>query len=269
MVLVAGGEVPRYGAVAALGRVADLVDATVMSEAKGADLGFPNTHPRFVGRLGSSPWALDSADVVVLAGVELTEATLPLPDFGDAVVVQVSTDALALRRQHPGRVGILGDPRRLFEGVASRLEAQGGASRAPGVWVREMRARFGTTREALRTRLIDGAGGRVSTAGPADPRRPARRRLARRRRGRGEGAHPARGHTPDATVATPTHREQRGPAVATGPDTRVHTDDGPRSACRWASNGGLVVRSLGSVRISSLRRVSSRVLILQESWWRR
>ena len=126
-VIVVGTEVARYGAIAALERLSDLVDASVLGEIKGADLAFPNTNPRYVGKLTASSPALEGADVVVLLGAELTEGlAMPLPDFGDSLVVQVTVDPLALRRQYAGQVGILSHPGRLLDAVADRL-AEGGA----------------------------------------------------------------------------------------------------------------------------------------------
>ncbi|MFM9673700.1 hypothetical protein, partial [Streptomyces galilaeus] len=62
-VIVVGTEVARYGAIAALERLSDLVDASVLGEIKGADLAFPNTNPRYVGKLTASSPALEGADV--------------------------------------------------------------------------------------------------------------------------------------------------------------------------------------------------------------
>lgn len=168
-VIVVGTEVARYGAIAALERLSDLVDASVLGEIKGADLAFPNTNPRYVGKLTASSPALEGADVVVLLGAELTEGlAMPLPDFGDSLVVQVTVDPLALRRQYAGQVGILSHPGRLLDAVADRLAEGGAVPVSSGGRVRGLRERWEAGREALRSRLLGEADGAVSAAHIAD-----------------------------------------------------------------------------------------------------
>ncbi|MBO1806554.1 thiamine pyrophosphate-binding protein [Leucobacter ruminantium] len=123
-VIVAGGEVERYCGVPNLVRLAELTGVCVASEDKISDLGFPTTHGQFIGKLAMNRRTIAGADLVVLAGVELTESGLTDPiDFGGATTVTLTPDPLALNRQVRSDVAILGMPASTFGAVAELFEA--------------------------------------------------------------------------------------------------------------------------------------------------
>ncbi|WP_236787615.1 thiamine pyrophosphate-binding protein [Amycolatopsis sp. GM8] len=120
--LVAGSEVERYGAVGAAVALAETLGATVVSEDKIADLGFPTVHPQFAGKLSANRALVDESDLVLLLGVELTESGLTRPvGFGDATVVVLSPDPMMLTRQIRPDLAVLGTPRPTLEAVLREL----------------------------------------------------------------------------------------------------------------------------------------------------
>ncbi|MBB5159433.1 thiamine pyrophosphate-binding protein [Saccharopolyspora phatthalungensis] len=124
-ILVAGGEVVRYGAIDQLVALAEALGCPVLSEPYIADLGFPTTHPQYVGKLSANRDLVDKADVALLVGVELTESGLG-PAFGFAdgtVVVNTTTDANALRRQFRPDIGLVGHPHPTLARLAAALSA--------------------------------------------------------------------------------------------------------------------------------------------------
>ena len=123
-VIVAGGEVERYGAVPRLVEVAEATGASIASEDKISDLGFPTTHEQFIGKLSMNRETIAGADLVVLLGVELTESGLTAPiSFGEATTVVVSPDPLALTRQIRPDVAVLGMPGETLGALGERFAA--------------------------------------------------------------------------------------------------------------------------------------------------
>lgn len=123
--IVAGGEVERYGAVQSLVALAEATGACVASEDKISDLGFPTTHEQFIGKLSANRKAVAEADLVVLIGVELTESGLTAPiEFGDATTVVLTPDPIALTRQIRPDAAILGMPAETLDAVRERLEVK-------------------------------------------------------------------------------------------------------------------------------------------------
>ncbi|TAJ49098.1 MAG: thiamine pyrophosphate-binding protein [Herbiconiux sp.] len=122
LLLVVGSEVARYGAVDAAVALAETLGAPVTTEDKISDLGFPTTHPQFVGKLGMNRALISESDLVLLLGVELTESGLTAPvDFGDATVVVLSADPLLLTRQLRPEVAVLGLPEPTLAAITSAL----------------------------------------------------------------------------------------------------------------------------------------------------
>lgn len=125
-VLVAGSELARYGGVTAAVGLAEDLGATVLSEDKIADPGFPTTHPQFAGKLGMNRATVLEADLVLLLGVELTESGLTEPiEFGSATTVVLSPDPLLLTRQIRPDVAVLGMPGPTLEAVRVELDRAG------------------------------------------------------------------------------------------------------------------------------------------------
>ncbi|MGO4856179.1 thiamine pyrophosphate-binding protein [Arthrobacter sp. 2MCAF14] len=123
-VLVAGSELARYGAVDAAVLLAETLGATVLSEDKIADLGFPTVHPQFGGKLTANPDAIAGADLVLLLGVELTESGLTAPiDFRNAMTIVLSPDPLLLTRQIRPDIAVLGMPASTLYAVRQQLVA--------------------------------------------------------------------------------------------------------------------------------------------------
>jgi benzoylformate decarboxylase/acetolactate synthase-1/2/3 large subunit len=121
-VIVAGSEVARYGAVAATVALAEALGATVLTEDKIADLGFPTVHPQFAGKLSAHRSLVGRADLVLMIGVELTESGLTRPvEFGDATTVVLSPDPMLLTRQLRPDLAVLGTPRATLEAVLREL----------------------------------------------------------------------------------------------------------------------------------------------------
>ncbi len=168
--LVAGGEVARYGGVDALVAVAEATGAAVASEDKISDLGFPTTHPQFIGKLSADRDALASSDVVVLCGVELTESGLSAPiAFDGQQTAVITVDPAALTRQLRPGISVLGMPRPTLLGLAERLTrrplpAQTLQSRREAATaLHERRARRSTAIRGIRFDAEELAIGRIVT----------------------------------------------------------------------------------------------------------
>ncbi|WP_291048942.1 thiamine pyrophosphate-binding protein [Herbiconiux sp.] len=122
--IVAGSEPARYDGVDAVVALAETLGAAVVTEDKISDLGFPTTHPQFVGKLSMNRALVAESDLVLLLGVELTESGLTAPvDFGDATVVMLSVDPLLLTRQIRPAVAALGLPGPTLTAVTAALAA--------------------------------------------------------------------------------------------------------------------------------------------------
>lgn len=120
--VVAGSEVSRYGGFDALVELADATGVAVASEDKVSDLGFPTTHPQFVGKLGADRDLVRSSDAAILWGVELTESGLTEPvNFAGTTMAVVSADPLALTRQLRAAVAVLGAAGPTLEALAARF----------------------------------------------------------------------------------------------------------------------------------------------------
>ncbi|MGO2097144.1 MAG: thiamine pyrophosphate-dependent enzyme, partial [Candidatus Microbacterium stercoravium] len=121
--VVAGSEVGRYGGFDALVKLAEATGVAVASEDKVSDLGFPTTHPQFIGKLGANRDLLRSSDAAILWGVELTESGLTEPvDFvATTTTAVVSADPVALTRQLRADVAVLGAAGPTLDALAARF----------------------------------------------------------------------------------------------------------------------------------------------------
>ena len=133
--ILVGGGAEHAGAQAAVGRLAEALDAPVAGTwlRKSA---FPDTHGAFIGCLGFgalpvTETAFREADVVLALGARFAQFTtrrytLPSPD---CAVIQVDVDPEELGRVYPPVVAVLSDARHAAEGLADRVagsEERGG-----------------------------------------------------------------------------------------------------------------------------------------------
>ncbi len=154
--LVAGSETARYGGVDALVTLAETLGAPVATEDKISDLGFPTTHPQFVGRLSGNRALVAESDLVLLVGVELTESGLTEPiDFGDATVAVLSVDPLLLTRQLRPDIAVLGLPQPTLQAVTDALKARSGNGDGVPAARRDANAAAARARHEARAERID------------------------------------------------------------------------------------------------------------------
>ncbi|MBL0420723.1 thiamine pyrophosphate-binding protein [Ramlibacter sp. AW1] len=124
-VIVAGGDVAQYGAVDAMVRLAERLGAPVLAEPYVAYPGFPNTHPLYAGRCSGTHPLLREADVVLIAGAELTGGGgAPLLPPRTAKVVFLASDLLDLGKQVWADVGLVGHPRESLRELAEAVAAR-------------------------------------------------------------------------------------------------------------------------------------------------
>lgn len=135
--IVAGDEVGRADAQAALVAVAELLGAPVYSEPSSNTPGFPTDHALYQGALGRVQKAahatLAQADVIFAVGASVfTMATWaeldPLPP-GPALV-QLNADPWELGKNYVPTVALWGDPRATLEELATHLRPRADAERA-------------------------------------------------------------------------------------------------------------------------------------------
>ncbi len=136
-VIVAGDEVGRAGAEAALCEIAELVGAAVYSEPASTTFNFPTAHSCYQGMLAREPKAvraaLDGADVVFAVGAEVfaqasagDEDPMPL----DVALVQLNADAWQLGKNYRPEVAVWGDPAATLPELAAEVRARVDGERA-------------------------------------------------------------------------------------------------------------------------------------------
>lgn len=123
--ILAGGGVARAGAEEQLARVAEVLDAPVITTWNGKGT-LPDAHPLAAGALFGRPEAgrlLESADTVFALGTTLDPGPgspqLDLP----AQMIQIDADRAQLGRRYPVRLGIEADIREALTGILTALEA--------------------------------------------------------------------------------------------------------------------------------------------------
>lgn len=120
--IVAGGEVAQSGGVAALVALAERTGAAVFLEPYVAYMGFPNDHPQFLGKFSPGHPLVKDADVVLLAGAELTEGGGPAPyEPGSATVIGVASGIEDVAKQLRPDLTLLGRPASVLEDLLEQL----------------------------------------------------------------------------------------------------------------------------------------------------
>lgn len=125
-VIIAGGEVARHGAMAAIGELATVLDAPVLAESR-RDIeatAIGTDHLNFVGCHDHTSKLVQSADVIFLAGsptlIEMEPGRFPaFPE--SAALVHLTEDNLELGRRHVVTVGLHGNARLAVSALLDRV----------------------------------------------------------------------------------------------------------------------------------------------------
>ncbi len=135
--IVAGDDVARGGAGAALVELAEAAGAAVYHEGLRLHMPFPNRHPNHCGALGFEAAAIQRAlsdhDVVLLAGGPFFEEVWfdPIaPIAAGTRIAQIADSADLLARNFPVDVGVLGDLDATFSALVPALAERGGRALA-------------------------------------------------------------------------------------------------------------------------------------------
>ena len=151
-VILNGAGVVLAGGIGASMALAERLDAPVCCGYQHNDA-FPGSHPLFAGPLGyngskAAMQLIAQADVVLALGTRLNPFST-LPGYGidywpkGAAIIQVDINPDRIGLTKPVSVGIIGDAKKVAEGILSRLsEAAGSAGRA------ERKARIAQTKSA-------------------------------------------------------------------------------------------------------------------------
>jgi sulfoacetaldehyde acetyltransferase len=139
-VILNGAGVVLAGAIPASAALAERLDAPVCCGYQHNDA-FPGSHPLFAGPLGyngskAAMQLISKADVVLALGTRLNPFST-LPGYGldywpkDAAIIQVDINPDRIGLTKKVTVGIVGDARKVAEGILERLsDAAGDAGRA-------------------------------------------------------------------------------------------------------------------------------------------
>ncbi|AJE48457.1 thiamine pyrophosphate TPP-binding domain-containing protein [Celeribacter indicus] len=126
-VLLCGSEVGRLRTVEEMVALAEALGAPVISEQDPSFLGFPTSHPQYVGTPAANKALLQEADAALAIGYEFTEKG----DFGEkpilpssARLVTLSADPMLLAKQLWPDLALLGHPGPSLRRLAELLEAQ-------------------------------------------------------------------------------------------------------------------------------------------------
>lgn len=126
--LISGAELPRWGGLGELVKLADRLGATVSGDTSSSrsSMGFPTTHPRYLGALRRPIASEKPFDVVVLAGasrLSLARGGHPLIPTG-AKIIEFGLREDHLARSYPADLLIYADPgvtlEKINEGLAQR-----------------------------------------------------------------------------------------------------------------------------------------------------
>lgn len=126
-VLVLGAEVARADAVEQALALAHGIGATVLTEPYLSRLPYPTTDPQFAGSISDNASAIAAADLVIVAGCELTERFTRLDALAasNAKRIAISADAENLIKHEFGAdAALLGDLRLVLGSLAAVLERE-------------------------------------------------------------------------------------------------------------------------------------------------
>lgn len=144
-VLVAGAEVARHRASAALGALAERIGAPVLHEDRRTfqRSAFPTDHPHYAGMYSPTHRAVREADVLFFAGARVfTE--FEAPDGKDlppgALVLHSHVDGHEVGRLHGVDVGLVGDTALVLADLLAELPAPTEPSEPGDGWVGALRA---------------------------------------------------------------------------------------------------------------------------------
>ena len=130
--LVVGDHVARAGtdAVDAAVRLAEVTGARVHGEILACEVNFPTDHEQWVSFVGPGEDVasmLMDTDTLALVGCSTNTTLLrherPLVS-DDTTVVQASSDPHEVGKNHPADAAVLGDPGRVMDAIADRVEAR-------------------------------------------------------------------------------------------------------------------------------------------------
>ncbi|MFQ6547111.1 sulfoacetaldehyde acetyltransferase [Aestuariibius sp. 2305UL40-4] len=152
-VILNGAGVVLAGAIPATVKLAERLDAPVCVGYQHNDA-FPGTHPLFAGPLGyngskAAMQLISKADVVLALGTRLNPfSTLPgygidyWPKWAQVIQVDLNPDRIGLTK--PVAVGIVGDAKKVAEGILNRLPDYAGDSGRSGrkVLISETKSRW-------------------------------------------------------------------------------------------------------------------------------
>lgn len=160
-VLVLGGEIVQSGAGEEAIALARRIGATVMTEPYLSRLPFPTADPRFVGSISDNAEAIAEADVVLLAGCEMTERFVRTDPLGGSTATRIiiSSDPTNLvKHRLNADVSILGDLALVLGALNGALGPGGGT---PSDAVRGRRESAMEVRRSIRDQSTGGSPLRV------------------------------------------------------------------------------------------------------------
>lgn len=138
-VIWAGGGVVRSGASAEMVKVAEALDAPVITTFMGKGA-FPEDHPLAIGCMVRQPETQDllrDADALLAVGTRFTAmATAQWKMDLPSQLIQIDADPSGIGRNYPVRLGIAGDAKAALQALLEQLDTPGkrdGATRASGV----------------------------------------------------------------------------------------------------------------------------------------
>lgn len=168
--LIAGEELARYGGVAELATLAELLGAAVMSDvpASHSPLGFPTRHPLYAGLFGMDepPYAYDLFWSV--GGTMFTLFNRPDEPLvpRDVYTVHASIEPTRIGRNYPVDLAVTGNPRVTLRALVQTLQSQPPAADA----VSARKSHIEAQAAARRARLLEAAT-RVWNESPIAPER--------------------------------------------------------------------------------------------------
>lgn len=149
--LVAGGELAQCHAIDAMVSLADRLRVPVLGEPYVAYMGFPNQHPRFAGRYSARHPLVKRADVILMAGTELTGGSgAPLVPPSEAKVIYLSSDVREFGKQVWADVGLHGHPKATLEALASAIKARAPKDGRDPAWEDDVQQHLSSYRARLR-----------------------------------------------------------------------------------------------------------------------
>jgi len=136
-VIVVVGDVPQCGAVGEAVAIAEMLGAAVFGEPYFAHMGFPNTHRLFAGRFTANDELVRRADAILALGVEFTSQS-PSPVFpaGDAKLIVLAAEAVALGKQVWPDLGLVGHAKATLAALRAMLEKSG--AKGSAAWTGEV-----------------------------------------------------------------------------------------------------------------------------------